>query len=103
MKALRVVIASVILSSVILNSLPDTMLDHFHHHEHSSTTPSGQDAFTDFSFDCHIPDVFFAEYDVSLSSFTADLLRTKLNVSEQLLTSSSVRIICAKGRAPPVG
>lgn len=102
MKSARILLACMMLLAIVFRSLPDSVFDHFHRHEHAKADSKQGDAVSNYKHNCHIEDWNFESFEVTETHYhpfqPAEASALVINVIE----AASVSIINGTGRAPPV-
>jgi hypothetical protein len=102
MKSARILLAFTMLLAIVFRSLPDSVFDHFHQHEHTTADSKHGNAVSNYKHNCHIEDWNFESFEVTESHYTS---YQPIEVSALLVNEAkggTISIINLTGRAPPL-
>lgn len=105
MKFARISMACLMLLAIILKSLPDSVFDFFHQHNHVSSSNAQESApysITEYEHNCQIEEWNFETFEVTENNFqpTIENSTRPLTVSQSELAHSI--LFSPIGRGPPI-
>lgn len=103
MKHARIIVAALMLFTVMLNSLPNSVLDLFHQHHHTQHEPytGGDLRFEEEHIHCFIPDLFFEAHEVPAEVHVKPVIAYTPIVLTPVKHYFSTHTLYGADRAPP--
>jgi hypothetical protein len=101
MKGFRILLVFTMLLAIVFKSLPDSIFDHFHQHEHAKADLNKGNSVGNYKHNCHIEDWNFESFEVAQNHYQT---YQPAKVSAVLMNDKEVytaSIIHSTGRAPP--
>lgn len=105
MKIFRTGLSLVLIAGMLLSSLPDSVLDYFHRHEHQKECHSGDDNALHFEgphIHCHNPHLFFEYYLPSAFHYSVQPQELPVVYLFSVSCADIMFPLVFDGRGPPV-
>jgi hypothetical protein len=98
----RILLASIMLLAIVFKSLPDSVFDYFHNHEHALNEPNDHPSIGNYKHNCHIEDWNFETFEVTEHQYQSNQLSATSSYIVAPFELCQNTPLSGIGRAPPV-